>query len=142
MHIANLVVASLRDSKLMANYALTPPVFSGFRFPRSFSICFVHWHPQFLVGFVFLNLFLFVLYVDTPGFQWVSFSSIFFYLFCTLTPPVFSGFRFPRSFSICFVDRLSFCPFTFFDCVVCPCSITPLVSSNFLCYFFLFYKSK
>ena len=39
------------------------------------------------------------------------------------SPPVFSGVRFTRSLvlCVCFVDRcLSFCPFTFGHCVVCP----------------------
>ena len=43
-----------------------------------------------------------------------------------VTPPVFSGVRFTRSFVlyVCFVDRcLSFCAFSFGHCVVCSSSI-------------------
>jgi len=51
------------------------------------------------------------------------------------SPPVFSGVRVTRSLvlCVCFVDRLSYCPFSFGHCVVCSCLrilITPSVSSN------------
>jgi len=42
------------------------------------------------------------------------------------SPPVFSGGRITRSLvlCVCFVDRcLSFCPFSFDHCLVCPSSI-------------------
>ena len=40
------------------------------------------------------------------------------------TPSVFSGVRVTRSLVLCFIDRcLSFCPFSFGHCVVCPSSM-------------------
>ena len=64
------------------------------------------------------------------------------------SPPVFSGVRVTRSLvlCVCFVDRcLSFCPFSFERCVVCPSSIylfmiTPWVSSNFSYYWHVLVK--